>query len=151
MAVPTGWFSRIVLPVRFRFVGSSLTLVTSTAKGASTNRPPRSVLLTRIDSLLIVSKSNGAFERTWLPEIVKSGLLESPVPETNEYTNSVSVRVSVSVVERVPSTVPIGEFSAIERLEIRTEVGDSLTLVIEIGNSRSKINPPASWVWMRTE
>ena len=83
---PEGWFSAIDCGARAMSVGASFTFVTVIVNCFWNVFTP-SLLWTRIEYELFVSKSNDAAVFSSLPEIVKEPLSPSPAPEASEYVN----------------------------------------------------------------
>ena len=69
-------------------------------------------------------------------------MLVSPTPLTNVYVNVFPA--SGSVVDNVPTVVPVATFSSIDELDNDMFVGVSLTLVTLIVNDSSLYKPPWS-------
>ena len=107
-------------------VGASFTSVRLIVNARSVERPPASVERTRIEYKLRSSKSKAAAVLSVKPSIKKAALSLSPVPEASEYVNVSLMSMSMSVVERVPTAVPMGVFSGISADETAILVGSRL-------------------------
>ncbi len=102
---------------------------------------PSSVVLTRIEKLDLVSKSNitAVFKESL--SIVKLVLLSSPVPSTRLYVWLSPG--SGSVVENMPTTVPADSFSFILLFESEILVGVSFIAVTVILISNVSLTKPS--------
>ncbi len=108
-------------------VGASLVLLTEMVNVSSVNKPPESVVRTRIEYEALVSKSKIAAERSSPATMEKLALSVSPAPLASVYVNESPT--STSVLLKVPTAVPLAAFSLIELLLSAKAVGASLTLV----------------------
>ena len=124
--------------------GGSFTSSTVTVRVCSIDSPPLSVVRTRIEYELLVSKSNTSVVLSVEPSSSNAALSSTSV---NVCAGSPSGSAAVSV----PTVVPVGSFSATSERDSVSPVGASLTSPIVTVSALANVAPAASVVASRIE